>query len=140
MVSEVGLRFIDSNIFIYLLLKDPVYGRKALGILLRFERGEELGATSTLVLSQVFSHLKKRGKAKAIDMFYEYVDQMPIKIVDTTLEDLKQAKRLKLELNLPWRLWDDLVIAAQMKRLGIEVIYSNDEDFDLIKGIKRVFL
>jgi predicted nucleic acid-binding protein len=35
--------------------------------------------------------------------------------------------------------WDDIVIASQMKRCGIDEIYSNDSDFDSIPGIKRVF-
>lgn len=36
-------------------------------------------------------------------------------------------------------MWDDLVITAQMKRLGITEIYSNDKDFDRIPWIKRIF-
>jgi predicted nucleic acid-binding protein len=40
---------------------------------------------------------------------------------------------------ISWEAWDDLVIASQMKRLGVKEIYSNDRDFDLIPDIKRVF-
>ena len=36
-------------------------------------------------------------------------------------------------------MWDDLVIAAQMERLKLGEIYSNDRDFDKIRGLKRVF-
>ena len=41
---------------------------------------------------------------------------------------------------LPWRLWDDLVIAAQMLRVNVSKIYSNDSDFDLIGDVERVFI
>ena len=36
-------------------------------------------------------------------------------------------------------MWDDLVLAAQMDRLGVTEIYSNDADFDKLRGLKRVF-
>ena len=35
--------------------------------------------------------------------------------------------------------WNDLVVVAQMQREGVSGIYSNDEDFDLIPGIERIF-
>ena len=31
------------------------------------------------------------------------------------------------------------IITAQMKRLGIKEIYSNDEDFDKIPGVTRIY-
>jgi predicted nucleic acid-binding protein len=36
-------------------------------------------------------------------------------------------------------MWDDILIVAQMKRIGINEIYSNDKDFDRIPQIKRIF-
>ena len=36
-------------------------------------------------------------------------------------------------------MWDEMVIAAQMKRLNINEIYSNYSDFDKIPWIKRTF-
>jgi predicted nucleic acid-binding protein len=36
-------------------------------------------------------------------------------------------------------IWDDLVIASQMKRMNITEIYSNNSDFDSIAGVKRIF-
>jgi predicted nucleic acid-binding protein len=43
---------------------------------------------------------------------------------------------IQSELNLPWSLWDDIVIAAHMRRLKIKKIYLNDEDLDRIPWIK----
>ena len=140
-VKSRGVRasFVDSNVFIYVLLEDLRFGRTALNILLRFERGEEVGFTSTLVLSQVLAHLARRKSWDAIDKFMEYIETSPIVVAETTLEDFREARSIRRELGLHWGMWDDLVIVAQMRRLGIRRIYSNDSDFDLIEGIERVF-
>jgi predicted nucleic acid-binding protein len=53
--------------------------------------------------------------------------------------DFEEAKAIQSQFNLPWSMWDDMVIAAQMKRLNINEIYSNDGDFDKIPWIKRTF-
>ena len=132
-------RFLDSNIFICVLSGDPAYSAKSLRILLELEEGRQEGWTSTLVLSQVFSYLKKKHKFEAVDKFYEYLDGSPISVTPTTREDLEAAKALKGKLRLPWSMWDDLVIASQMSRLGITEIHSADTDFNKISGIKRVF-
>ena len=132
-------RFVDSNVFVYVLLKDPVYGSRALDILLRFEAGEERGLTSTLVVSQVLAHLARRRAERAIDRFLVYLANVPIRVVETSFEDFQEAVRLRRRLNLSWRLWDDLVIAAQMKRLGVREIYTNDRDFDRIPLVEKIF-
>lgn len=132
-------RFVDSNIFVYVLMNDPRYATNSLHILTRFEDGLEAGWTSTLALSQVFAHLRRRKRHKEIDKFYEYLEGTPVSVTETTRTDLEQARNLKSELNLPWSLWDDLVLASQMQRMKIDEIYSNDTDFDRITGVKRVF-
>ena len=120
-------------------MQDPSYSAKALEVLTGIENGRESGWTSTLALSQVFSHLKKRRRYQAIDKFYDFLDGTPILVSETTREDLTQARIAKEEQNLPWSMWDDLVIACQMRRLGVSEIYSNDRDFDKLDGLKRFF-
>lgn len=58
---------------------------------------------------------------------------------ETTIGDLLSAMETQAKQSLKWGLWDDLTIAAQMKRLEITEIYSNDRDFDTIQGVKRIF-
>ena len=132
-------RFVDSNVFIYVLLADPTYGRRALDILLRFEKGLEQGVTSTLVLSQVLAHLVRRGRVEAISKLLDYLEGAAFIVADTRREDFEEARKLREEAGVSWRLWDDLVLASQMRRLGIKEIYSNDRDFDLIPGVARLF-
>lgn len=132
-------RFVDSNLFVYVMMQDPSFAAKSLRILTGFEEGGETGWTSTLVLSQVFSHLKKRGKHLVIDKFYGYLESSPIVVSETSRDDITLARDIKNEQALPWSMWDDLVIAAQMRRAKISEIYSNDADFDRIRGLKRIF-
>jgi len=49
---------------------------------------------------------------------------------ETSMLDFEEARSIQSDLGLPWSMWDDIVIAAQMKRLNIKEIYSNDSDFD----------
>ncbi|MDG6978342.1 MAG: type II toxin-antitoxin system VapC family toxin [Nitrososphaerota archaeon] len=133
------IRFVDSNIFVYVMMGDPAFSAKSLQILTGFEEGKEQGWTSTLALSQVFSHLKKRKKYQAIDKFYDFLEGSPIRVTETTRDDIVNARTKKEEQGLSWSVWDDLVISAQMHRLGISEIYSNDADFDKLKGLTRLF-
>jgi len=132
-------KFVDSNVFIYVLMDDPAHGAKSVNILAGFEKGKETGWTSTLALSQVFSHLKKRKHYEAIDKFYDYIEESPIGVTQTTREDFERARKIKGESDLAWSMWDDLVLASQMERLKLTEIYSNDADFDKLQNLKRIF-
>jgi len=133
------LRFIDSNVFVYHMAEDPEYGDIASEIIERIEGGEE-AATSTLVISQVCGYLKWRRRDDVIPSFLGFLRSLPnLSKIDTVFIDFVEARELCLKHRLNWRFWDDLVIAAQMNRMGIREIYSNDKDFDKIPGIKRIF-
>ena len=130
MSSQMKRRFIDSNIFIYVLLKDPRHGKACLRILERMEKGEEQGITSTLVLSQVIAHLAGRKKGEAIKLFIDYIRETGIIVIETTFLDFVEAVTEMSGLNLNYRIWDDLIISCQMKRNGVQEIYTNDKDFE----------
>ncbi|MGC8961966.1 MAG: type II toxin-antitoxin system VapC family toxin [Candidatus Bathyarchaeia archaeon] len=133
------MRFVDSNVFVYHMAQDPRYGNVATSILNRIEDGGQ-AATSTLVISQVCSYLKWRKRPEIIESFLTFLRSIPnLMKVDTTYLDFAQAQEIRTEHEIDWSSWDDIVIAAQMKRLRIQEIYSNDKDFDAIPGIKRVF-
>jgi predicted nucleic acid-binding protein len=133
------MRFVDSNVFVYHLAKDPRHGKVATAILKRIEEGEE-AATSTLVIAQVCGYLKWKRRSDAIPAFLALLRSLPSLVkVETLYDDFLAAERLCEERELPWSLWDDAVIAAQMERLGLSEIYSNDTDFDHIPGVRRVF-
>ena len=96
--------------------------------------------TSTLVVSQVLAHLERRKRGEAMEKFLVYLEDSPIEVVETRADDFLEARRLAEEYGLLFhRMWDDLVIVVQMRRLGINEIYSNDRDFDKVPHIRRLF-
>ena len=133
------MRFVDSNIFLYHLAADPNYGQKAKDIIEKIEAGEK-SATSTLVIAQVCSYLKWKKKENTIPIFLSFIKGLTaLQKVETHMLDFEEARSIQAQFNLSWAMWDDMVIAAQMKRLNINEIHSNDIDFDKIPWIKRIF-
>ena len=133
------MKFVDANVFVYHMAEDPVYGDVATRIVERIEGGEE-SATSTLVISQVCGYLKWKGRQDVIPNFLGFLRSLPNLVkVETTFTDFIRAQEFRGEHNLDWRLWDDLIITVQMKRIKIHEIYSNDADFDVIPTVKRIF-
>jgi predicted nucleic acid-binding protein len=127
---------IDSNVFIYVLFADPLYGERAKK-LLQIADNED-AYTSTLVISQVLAHLNRRKRTDVIPIFVNYIQQSGIRVVETNWEDIINGLKFLQIRGLSYKLWDDAIILYQMKRLGIDVIYSNDKDFDLLQ-IRREF-
>jgi len=126
-------------VFVYHLAADPTHGQTAKNLLEKIEAGEK-SVTSTLVITQVCSYLKWKGRQNAIPLFLSLLKTLTsLQKIETHVLDFEEARNIQSELNLPWSMWDDIVIAAQMKRLNIKEIYSNDNDFDKIPWIKRVF-
>jgi len=133
------VRFVDSNVFVYHLAADPIYGQTAKNLMEKIEAGEK-SATSTLVIAQVCSYLKWKRMQNVIPLFLSFLKGLTtLQKIETHMLDFEEARSIQSQLNLPWSMWDDMVIAAQMKRLNLNEIYSNDSDFDKIPRMKRIF-
>ena len=133
------MRFVDSNIFVYHLAADATYGQKAKTIIEKIESGENT-ATSTLTIAQVCSYLKWKRRENIIPLFLSFLKGLTsLQKIETNILDFEEARTMQQQLNLPWSMWDDIVIAVQMKRLNIKEIYSNDKDFDRVQWIKRIW-
>ncbi|MBO3841445.1 MAG: type II toxin-antitoxin system VapC family toxin [Candidatus Brockarchaeota archaeon] len=131
--------FVDSNIFVYHLTADPLYGKTARKIIERIENGEE-SYTSTLVIAQVCGYLKWKKKHDVIPLFLSFLKGLTsLQKIETSILDFEEARNLQKQQNLPWTIWDDIVVSAQMKRINIKEIYSNDKDFDKMPWVKRLF-
>jgi uncharacterized protein len=119
------------------MASDPKYGKTAERILTRIQKGDENAITSTLVITQVASYLKWRKRSDAVPVFIEFLQSLPnLTKTETTFSDYVEIRRIHSANS---NNWDDLVIAIQMKRLGVAKIYSNDSDFDSIDGVERIF-
>ncbi|MGH9876923.1 MAG: type II toxin-antitoxin system VapC family toxin [Nitrososphaerales archaeon] len=132
------MRFLDSNVFIYHLLNDPRNGKHARKILESVEDGQE-AAVPLMAITQICSYLKWRKLPETIPIFLKLLQSLPtLNKEETLFSDYISALSLQEKLRLPWTMWDDLVIASQMQRLGIHEIYSFDTDFDKISVVKRL--
>ncbi len=131
------MRFIDTNVFIYVLKSDPDFGPTARRILHRVEEGEE-ATTSSLVTAEVTAWLEINKRKRIIPQFYMSLESYPSLIkIETTYSDELTADALGK--TYPQLEFFDRVYLAQMQRTGLKEIYSNDRGFDRVAGISRVF-
>jgi predicted nucleic acid-binding protein len=92
------------------------------------------------VIAQVSAYLRWKKKEKVVPFFIHLVRGLTsLRKVETEFTDFVDAMDIQERAKLSWKAWDDLVITAQMKRLGLTQIYSRDTDFDAIPEIKRIF-
>ena len=131
------MRFIDTNIFIYVATDHPLYGGTSKTILERVESGEE-AATSTLVLCEVAWVLEAMGRQSDIKETLEKILSYPsMEIAAFESDDLIVGSNLMASHRVDF---NDAVNLAIMERLGIDEIYSNDEKhIGKLGFIKTVF-
>jgi predicted nucleic acid-binding protein len=118
------MRFVDSNIFIYVATNHPRFGPTSKNILNRIEDGEE-AAASTLVLCEVawvFEAMGRQGDIKpTLEKILSY---STLQIEPFDAEDLIVGANLMATHHLDY---NDAVNVAIMERLGISEAYTNDE-------------
>ena len=118
------MRFVDTNVFIYVITAHPAFGPAARRILERIEAGEE-ALTSTLVLCEVAWILEAMGRQGDINPTMEKIlSYKSLRVVDFGVEDLVMGS-----VNLTnYRIdFNDGVNLAVMERNGVKEVYSNDE-------------
>jgi len=131
------MRFVDTNIFIYVATNHPRFGPTSTSILRRIEEGEE-AATSTLVLCEVawvFEAMGRQGDIKpTLEKILSY-STLHIEPFDT--DDLIVGANLMATHSLDF---NDAVNVALMERLGINEAYTNDErHFGRLGYIRTIF-
>jgi predicted nucleic acid-binding protein len=131
------LRFVETNIFLYVMTAHPEFGPIARRILERIDSGEE-AATSSLVVAEVCAWLEYQKRGSQVRTFLDAVDSYPsLRRYETTYGDELRAK--ELEHSYPRLEFFDRVYVAQMERLKLTEIYSNDRAFDRVRRVKRIF-
>jgi predicted nucleic acid-binding protein len=131
------LRFVETNIFLYVITAHPEFGPAAKRILERIHSGEE-AVTSSLVVAEVCAWLEHRKKKSEAGVFLRAVDSYPsLRKHETTYAD--ELRAWELERSYPRLEFFDRVYLGQMERFGLREIYSNDTAFDRVRGIKRIF-
>ena len=131
------MRFVDANVFIYVLVKSPKKDYAiAKRILERIENGEET-ATSLAIIREVVDWLEYNNRKKEVRSFLtginSYLSMEKLDIAwDEFLFALDDVDKHKID-------FVDALTLQKMKKNKINEIYSNDTDFDRVKWIKRIW-
>ena len=136
MVDDGFLKFVETNVFIYVVTAHPDFGDVAKEILTRIEKGEQ-AVTSTLVIAEVSAWLEYHKMKDKIATFFEALESYPsLTKIETTYDDMLKAGKLADRYRLEFF---DGVYLSQMLKIGVTEIYSNDRGFDRVPEVKRVF-
>lgn len=131
------MRFVDANVFIYVLVKSPEKDYQiSQTILRRIENGEET-ATSLAVIQEVVDWLEYNNRKKEARSFLTAANSyLTMNKLNTTWNDFLTALDDMDEHNIDFV---DALTLQTMKKNKINEIYSNDKDFDRVKTIERIW-
>lgn len=131
------MRFVDANVFIYVLVKSPEKDYQiSQRILKRIENGEET-ATSLAVIQEVVDWLEYNNRKKEVRSFLTAANSyLTMNKLNTTWDDFLTALNDVDEHNIDFV---DALTLRTMKKNKINEIYSNDKDFDRVKSIERIW-
>lgn len=131
------MQFIDTNVFLrYLIQDDEKKANNSLQLLKKIEINEEKVTTSSLVIFETIFTLSSFYKVSRLE-----IKKLLLPII--RLRGLRLENKEIFEIALESYSKNTISFAdtynvCLMKSLGISEIYSYDEDFDSIPGIKRV--
>ncbi len=131
------MKFVDANVFIYVLVKSPKKDYDiAMAILNRIEKGEEAAVTLP-VIQEVVDWLEYNNRRKEIANFLiainSYLSMAKLSPSwNCFLPALEETKKQGIG-------FVDSLTLEQMKAAQINEIYSNDKDFDRVKWVKRIW-
>ena len=131
------MRFVDSNVFIYVLVKSPkddyIIAKR---ILQRIEEGEE-AVTNMAVIQEIVNWLEYNNRRKEIEKLLTAINSyITMKKAEVSWSDMIAAID---DMNKYGLDFVDALTLQTMKRNNINEIYTNDRDFDRVKWIRRVW-
>lgn len=131
------MRFVDANVFIYVLIRSPQESfETSRSILRKIEAGED-AITSTAILQVVVDWLEYSGRRLEIKAFLTAVNSYAsLRKATPSWEDTLSALDYMEANNV------DYVGALTlhiMKKNSLVEIYSNDKDFDRVAWVRRIW-
>lgn len=131
------MRFVDANVFVYVLIKSPKESfETSRKILERIEEGEE-AVTSTAVIQEIINWLENNQRRAEVKDFLTAVNSYTSLHKSTiSWEDMLSALDYMEGNEIDYV---DALTLQSMKRNNVNEIYSNDRDFDRVKWIKRIW-
>ena len=131
------MRFVDSNVFIYVLVKTPKNDYEtAKRILQRIEEGEE-AITNTAVIQEIVDWLEYNNRRGEVETFLTAINSyITMKKAEVSWNEIMEAIGDMKKYDLDFV---DALTLQTMKRNNVNEIYTNDRDFDRVKGIRRIW-
>ena len=114
--------YIDVNVLYYYLTAHEEFGERSKNLIERYTL-----ATSALTIWLLYVLTKLENVATILE-------ELEIEILPLTSEIFEKARMLKKPKD-----FEDRIHLATMLEHGIEIILSNDKDFDEIPKIRRIF-
>ncbi|MEM1582641.1 MAG: type II toxin-antitoxin system VapC family toxin [Candidatus Bathyarchaeia archaeon] len=131
------MRFVDANVFIYILVKSPKEDYlTSKNILRRIEDGEE-ALTSTAIIQEVVDWLEYNNRREEVKKFLIALNSYPAmkKVGASWMEMLDAISDMeKYELD-----FTDALTLQVMKKNNVKEIYTNDKDFERVEWIRRIW-
>lgn len=131
------MRFIDTNLFIrYFTRDDKEKAQRVFTLLKRVEKSQEIITTSPLVIFETIFILEnsyKVPKKEIKDLMLSILSLAGFRLPNK--EMYESALDIYIAQNISFA---DAFNAVFILRNEIKEIYSYDEDFDRVEGIKRV--
>jgi len=129
-------KFVDTNIFLYVIQAHPEFGERSKEILKSVDHGEERAITSMINLAEVCWWLESHKRSGEINDQIRLISSiLNLEIVPLSLDDFLSAAELIKEYSIDF---NDCLCLAVMERMKIDTIYSNDMDFNKT-WVKRQF-
>ena len=131
------MRFVDSNVFIYVLVKSPrddyIIAKR---ILQRIEEGEE-AVTNMAVIQEIVNWLEYNNRRREIEKLLTAINSyIAMRKAGVSWSDMIAAMD---DMNKYGLDFVDALTLQTMKRNNINEIYTNDRDFDRVKWVRRVW-
>lgn len=129
-----SMRFVDSNVLIYALLKPKKepdgkiaeIKKRSLEILKRIQDGEKI-ATTVVHLSEVANVIASRNSTRmSAEFVKEFLSLRNVDVLEVKAEDYLKASLIAVEKEIDV---NDALAYLKMKERGIEEIYSFDRHF-----------
>ncbi len=132
------MNYLDSNLTIYAILDETEIGDWARGVLERVQGGVLHACTSFLTFDEVFYKVNKvKGTDIAIKNLEAFLTIPNMRFIDVNGTVIWRALELIRKYNILPR---DAIHASTAFVAGAETIFSQDKDFDGIKGLKREWM
>ncbi len=127
--------YIDSNIFIFAATDKGKLGQNCRGVIRLINEQKIICASSFLVVDEAIWVLKKSvGKDSAIKITKAMLS-MPIKWIEIDKSVIIRMIDIYNKTTLDPR---DAIHISSMRKVGLSVIVSEDNDFDKVDGIERI--